>query len=127
MRKLLIPLILALFLAGCSAKTGFTVTAREENSRTDPLDITITMEGTTYDGLMFTIAGEDYTVSQIPTVSQPVIGLESSAKGRPLYLYVSADSSRWSLHIPADESSDELIYSADQSEFQPLIDWMAAN
>ena len=127
MRKLLIPLILVLIFVGCTAKTEFTVIISEENNRTDPLEMTVTIGGTTYEELTFTIAGEDYTVSQIPTVSQPVIGLESSTKSQPLYLYVSADSPSWSLHIPAGESSDEMIYSADQSEFQPLIDWMAAN
>ncbi len=130
MKKILIPLLLAvlLLLTACGT-TSFSVTMTEAYQAAETITMKVSIKGTTYADLTFTVNGIAYTVSNIPTVSNPTICLDSSQEDGMEYVR---------LMMPTDSTSDaqlcmlptdgaEHVYICSADALQPLLDWAASN
>lgn len=119
-------LVLAgMMLTACDANS-FTVTMQEAYQNTKPVIITVTMDGAAYADLTFTINNISYTVSSIPTVSDPTYRLTPVEEdGMAVYLRI-ADVDYAQLHM-LSEDGIELMYICQADNFEPLLSWQAFN
>lgn len=122
-------LLLCLTAAGCG-NTAFSVTMPECYGLTEPVDVTVSIKGSTYDALLFRINGVEYTVSGAPTVSDPAYRLSTAEDDgmTEIFLTLNPDEASRSaeLHmLPEDDV--ERVYLLPIAAFQPLINWADTN
>ncbi len=132
MKRGLVLLVLLFTLTACTKDTVVTVTMEEMDNKTEPVKVSVTIRGTTWAELLFTIDGVPYSVSgtHLPTVKGPVFLLETDSDDgmtSVVFLLKPDEYHRGAGLFMETETGEELVYESHIDEWKVFTNWLQHN
>ncbi len=132
MKRILVLLVLLLMFVSCHNDTVVAVTMTEMNGKTEPIQVSVTIRGTTAAELLFTVDGVPYTVaeSHIPTMKEPVFLLETDSddgRAQVIFLLKPDEYHRGAALFIESDDGEELTYESHLDEWKIFTNWLKHN